>query len=99
VTECLMMALRQMTRRSFMDAIRRLISTRNSMESERPRLGLVVGMAEELMRRTQPTEISAEARDLLIASLQPDCFAMEDEAAFCSFCSKPNLACQNLQEA
>jgi hypothetical protein len=96
VTECLMMALRQMTRRSFMDAIRRLISTRNSMESERPRLGLVVGMAEELMRRTQPTEISAEARDLLIASLQPDCFAMEDEAAFLLFLLKAELGLPKL---
>ena len=48
------------------------------------------------MRRTQPTEISAEARDLLIASLQPDCFAMEDEAAFLLFLLKTELGLPKL---
>jgi hypothetical protein len=82
VVDCLVATLRAMTEQSVGEKVRAWFQRNTSKEPERARLGLIVGIAEELMRRFQPSDIPRELRRLLTTALSGDCFAVDDDAGF-----------------
>ncbi len=54
-------------------------------ESDRPRLGLIVSLAEELLRRHDSSDLPVELRSSMVTALQRDCLACNDDAGFLLF--------------
>lgn len=99
VTDCLVETFEAMTAMPLLDRIKAHFSSTPSMESERPRLGLLVKIAEELMRRYEPKNLPAELRQRLVASLGADCYAMDDDAGFLLYLLEPELGLQKLSRS
>ena len=99
VTECLTSTLAAMAELPGLSPFRWFAPTKRPSEQDRPRLGLVVGIAEELMRRFSPSDIPHPLRNLLVPTLRADCFAMEDDAGFLLFLLEPSLGLPKLAKA
>ncbi len=99
VTECLNSTLEAMVEVPPRSLLRWFVPTNRPTEQDRPRHGLVVGIAEELMRRFSPRDLPQPVRKLLVSALQADCFAMEDVGGFLLFLLEPNLGLSKLAKS
>ena len=81
VNACLIEALQSIAQPSLLIRLSSAFKTK-PRDEDRPRLALIVSLAESLLRRLDPDKMDTETGTLLKKALQEDCYASDEKAGF-----------------